>query len=738
MTAGFTRRDFLRAGALLVAFRLADEAWHPVPALRAAGLPGDTDPDPAQLDSWLAVGADGAVTLYSGKVELGTGVETALAQIAAEELGVAMSRVRVVMGTTGEVPDQGATVGSQTLQRGGPQVRRAAAAARAFLLDLAAARLGVPAARLTVRDGVVSAGGASVSYADLVGGRRFAHAIGGDVVPRPPSAYTVVGTAVPRLDIPAKITAAHTYVHDVRVPGMLHGRVVRPPAIGASLESVDESSVATLPGAPRVVRHGDFLGVVTEGEAQAIAAARALAARWRMPGAPLPAMDAMYDAMRGAPASERVLADVGDAAGALAGSAGVLRATYHMPWQSHASMGPSCGVADVRADSATVWSATQGAYALRAALAELLGIPEPRVRVEWTEGSGCYGHNGADDAAADAAVLSRAVGRPVRVQWSREDEMAWDPKGPAMLMEAAGTLGAGGAVRAWDYVVTTPTHSARPGGHAGNLLAGQLMGLAPRTGHVGGDRNARHSYDFASSRVRVRWLDHAVLRASAMRGLGAPANVFAIESFVDELAAAARADPVRFRLRHLRDPRAAAVVERAAAMAHWDERPSPRAGAAHGDAATGRGMAFLQYENAFAYVATVAEVEVERRTGRVRVTRVWVAHDCGLVVNPDGLRNQIEGGTVQSISRTLHEEVRFDRDRVTSVDWRSYPILTFPEVPRSVEIALLDRPELPALGAGEPAACTVPAAIANAVFDATGARVRDLPFTAERVRRALG
>ncbi len=733
------RRRFLTStGALVIAFSLPRRIGAATAGLPAARPAADLASD--QVDAWLAVGADGRVTLFSGKVELGTGVETALSQIVAEELDVAVARVAVVQGDTGRTPNQGYTVGSKTLQLGAPPIRRAAAEARRALLELAAARLAAPPDRLAVADGVVSVAGDAgrrVSYAELVGGRRLRRTIDPATGPKPPDRYTVVGTSVPRVELPAKVAGSHVYVHDVRVPGMLHGRVVRPPAAGARLVSVDEASLRDVPGIVRVVRRGDFLGVVAEREEQAVRAARQLQATWQPATAP-PGPDDLHAALRRAPTTDRVVTRTGDVEAALAGAARTLRATYLTPFQSHGSIGPSCAVADVGRDGATVWSGTQGPYPLRNTLAALLGLPPERVRVVWTEASGCYGHNGADDAAADAALLSQAVGRPVRVQWTRHDEHGWDPKGPAMVVEVHGGLDAGGRVVAWDYGVWTPTHSTRPDGQPGSVLAGRLAGAPEaRTGLVGGDRNARPTYAFGSARVVAHWLAASALRPSALRGLGGFQNSFAIESFMDELAAAAGADPVEFRLRHLRDPRAIEVVRRVARLARWQPRPSP-APASGGGPARGRGVAYAQYESAYAHVAVVVEAEVDRGTGEVRIPRVFVAHDCGLIVNPDGLRNQIEGAVIQTISRTLKEAVVLDRGRVASLDWASYPILTFPEVPEAIEIDLVDRPREPALGAGEPAVCPVPAAIANALFDATGARLRAIPFTPARVRAALG
>ena len=743
----FTRRDFLQTGgALVVAFawRQSGKRGDP-PALQeavaGARCTSGASSDPAldQLDSWLAVGADGSITLYSGKVELGTGVETALSQIVAEELDVPIGRVTVIQGSTGLVPDQGYTAGSRTLQSGGVQIRQAAATARQALLALAAARLGAPASALAVRNGTVFAGARSVSYAELTGGRHFARAVDRAAPLKQPSAYTTVGRAVPRVELPAKVYGTHVYVHNVRVPGMLHGRVVRPTAIGATLGAIDDHAARAIPGVVDIVHRANFVGVVAMREENAIEAARALDVTWTPPAMPLPSLHDVYDAMHTTASRERVLTSIGNVDAPLADGARQLQATYFTPYQSHGSIGPSCAVADVRDDEATVWSGTQGSYALRDALAELLGIAPERVRVVWTEASGCYGHNGADDAAADAALLSQAVHRPVRVQWSRADELGWDPKSPAMRMDVRGAVDARGRVVVWDYAVTTPTHSTRPGGHAGNLLAGQLLGLTGRSGFGGGDRNARHNYIFPADRVVSRQFEHGPLRPSAMRGLGAPANLFATESFMDELAAVAHVDPIQFRLGHLQDPRGIAVIQRVAELSGWEPRPSPRRIARAGDSAmeVGRGIAFAQYENQFAYIATIAEVEVHPASGRVRVRRACVAFDCGLIVNPDGLRNQIEGATIQGISRALLEAVRYDDRAVTSVDWKTYPILAFPDVPDTVEVALLNHPDQPAWGAGEPATCTVAGAIANAIFDATGARVRAVPFTPERVRAAL-
>ncbi|HEY7035278.1 MAG TPA: molybdopterin cofactor-binding domain-containing protein [Thermomicrobiales bacterium] len=747
------RRQLIQGtGGLVVGFGLGSASPEPgvVPApvnqteqdVQTRNVSGDV------VDSWLAIDEAGAVTLYVGKVELGTGIQTALAQIAAEELDVPFERVSVVQGDTSLTPDQGYTAGSKSLQVAGPVVRQAAARARSILIHRAAKHLGAAVEELAVGDGVVRIAhdpGASVPYGELAG-EPFAEPVTGDAPLKAPADYTIVGRSLPRLDLPVKLTGAPAYVQDVAIAGMLHGRVVRPyvrtmDGVGATILAVDDGAAMQMPGVVQVVRDGDFVGVVAAREEQAIAASRALKVTWSEP-AMLSDDAAFFDEMKSLVVEDRELANAGDVAGALGTAAKTLDAWYRFPAQAHAPIAPSCAVADVRADGATIYSHTQGVYQLRNAVAPLLGLAPERVRVIYREGAGCYGHDGAEDVAADAALLSKAVGKPVRVQWMREDEFAWEPKAPPMLSHVRGGLDAAGNIVAWDYEVWTPTHTTRPGGNPAGLLAGQLIDppagtIVPRNG--GGDRNAPHTYAFPNNRVTVHWVGSAPLRPSALRSLGGTANTTANESFVDEMAAAAGADPIAFRLRHLTDPRAIDVVTKAAAVSGWQARPSgpiapgstPPAGLL-----TGRGIAFVRYETQYAYVAVVAEVAVDSTRGDVRVTKVTVAHDCGLVVNPDGLTNQIEGNVVQGISRALKEEVTHDRHAVTSLDWSSYPILTFPEVP-AIEIALIDRPDEPAWGAGEVALCPTIAAVNNAIFDATGVRLRTVPYTAERVRAAL-
>jgi nicotinate dehydrogenase subunit B len=730
MTDTLSRRDFVKdAGVLIIGFSFGRHRVLRGATERLAMLA----PSATQLDSWLVVAADGSITVYCGKVELGTGVSTALRQIVAEELDAPFERIAWVQGDSDRTVDQGSTVGSQSVKRGGAQLRQAAAEARAALLELASTKFGEPVESLVVARGVISVRGGtkSATFAELIGGKRFERIVSGTAKTKSPSDYTVVGKPVPRVELPAKMTGRHTYVHDVRVDGLLHGRVVRPASIGAKLLSVDDSALRDIPGA-RAVRKGDWLAVVATREDDAIRAARALKPMWSS-SETLPPMSELYDTLVEIPATDRVVTDAAGVAASISGAAKTVTARYTWPFQMHASIGASCAVADVKPSAATIWSSTQGAHALKAALASLLGMSADAVHVIWTEGSGCYGHNGSDDAAADAALLSQLVDKPVRVQWSRADEHGWEPKGVAMVMSVAAGLDSSGKIVGWDYAVWTPTHSSRPGGGpngAANFVAAALSGSTPASRpSLGGDRNSRHTYSIPNTRVVAHLLQSAPLRTSSFRGLGSPQNSFANESFMDELAFAAGADPVEFRLRHLTDPRAVAVVQAVARLAKWEPRVSNSKNArAGGIPSHGRGMAFVQYEGTEAYVAAIVDVDVDPGAHTVRVTRAYVAHDCGLIVNPDGLRNQIEGNVIQGISRTLKESVVFDRLRVTSLDWRSYPIISFAEAPESIEIELIDHPELPSVGAGEAATSPIPGAIANAIFDATGKRLRDVPL----------
>ncbi len=690
------------------------------------------------LDDWLAFEPDGTVTAFSGKVELGTGVRTALAQIVAEELDLPLDRVRMVMGDTARTPDEGYTAGSQTVSGSGTALRKAAAEARRAMLEMAAERLDAAIDEMTVQDGTIAVAHhpeRAVSYADLMGGKRFELRVTEDVPLKPPESYRVVGTATPREDLPAKVMGQPAFIHDFKLPGMLHARLVRPPGPAAKLVSLDESSVNNVPGLVKVVHRGNFIGVVAEREEQAIQASKQLKVEWQAASA-YPRMEDLHKWIRSQPTEESVLVEKGDLENDLAGAAHKLDATYYQPYHAHASIGPSCAVADVQGDHATIWASTPGPYPLSGAIAQLLGMPPENVRLIYIEGSGSYGQNGADDAAADAAVLSPAVARPVRVQWTREDEFAWEPKAPAMVMEVHGGLDEQGNVVAWDYHVFSPSHVARAR-FAGQLVTAQLISgqSAPQSRFsFGAERNAPTNYSFPVQRVAVNYLQNSPVRASSFRSLGGGENTFANESFMDELAAAAGADPVEFRLRYLDGERERAVLQAAAAKAGWEPHPAPRENSeGH---AFGRGVAFARYENNQAIVACVADVEVERGSGAVHVRRIVIAHDCGLIINPDGVKNQIEGNVIQSLSRTLKEEVQFDEQHITSIDWNTYHILTFSEVP-DVDIVLINRPDQPAVGAGEPSTVTTAAAVANAIFDATGVRLRQVPFTPERLKSAL-
>ncbi|GAC1323283.1 MAG: xanthine dehydrogenase family protein molybdopterin-binding subunit [Chloroflexota bacterium] len=609
-----------------------------------------------------------------------------------------------------------------------------------MLLGMAAQRLNMGVDVLSVTDGVVSVNGdpsRSVTYGELIGDQQFNHTVDKNVTTKSPDQYRIVGQSVPRFDLPNKLAGHPSYVQDLQVPGMAHGRVVRPAGVGATLQNLDQSPISDIPGVIQVVRNGNFVGVVAEQEWQAIQAAQRLKVDWQLKDS-LPDQTALYATLRGIKAQDKVIQNDGNVDGVLNANARVLQATYETPYQSHGSIGPSCAVADVKADSATIWSSTQGVYPLRGAIAQLIGMDANKVRIIHVEGAGCYGHNGFDDVAGDAALLSQASGRPVRVQWMRQDEQVWDPKGPAMVMDVRGAVDEQGTVSGWDYAVWTPTHSTRPGGMAANLLPGQLIEKAPPpadNSFAGGDRNARTNYTFTNNRVTVHWLTQSPLRPSALRSLGGGPNTFANESFMDELAASARQDPVQFRLRHLNDDRAKAVIQGAADTAGWQTRPSPQ-GQTSGTPSSGRGIAFSRYENNEAYTAVVAEVDVDRTSGQIRLRRLVVAQDAGLIINPNGITNQLEGNMIQAASRALKEQVTFDRSRVTSVDWVSYPILTFPEIP-AVDVVLINHPDQPAYGAGEPSTLPVAAAIANAVFDATGTRLRTVPFTADRVKAAM-
>jgi nicotinate dehydrogenase subunit B len=731
-----TRRDILKSGgALIVAFSLpasGEASAQAAPAAKPVAL--------TEVDSFLAVDAKGAVTVYSGKVDLGTGVETALAQIVADELDVPLHAVRIVQGDTALTPDQGPTFGSLSIQVGGVQIRNAAAMARHALVEMAAKRLAVKPEEVKVADGFAMGGTKRVSYGDLIGGKTLSLTLDHQKPPitKDPKDYKIVGTSEPRIDMVDKITGRFTYMHDFKLPGMLHGRVVRPSAIGARLESVDESSVKSIPGIVKIVREGNFLGVIATTEWSAIKAAQQLAAKWsHWEG--LPEEDKLFDYVRSSKvAKDELTGNIGDAAAAMR-SDGVrkLSATYDFAIHTHGSIGPSCAVAEFKDGKLTSWSASRATHTLRKQLAKMFALSVEDVRCLYLEGAGCYGRNGHEDAAADAALLAKSVGRPVRVQWSRADEHGWDPKGPPTLIDLGAAIDAGGTVTAWDSEFFIPQQT--PNAFFVPLIAATLGQLPADDTIAPGNifQNSNIPYKFANVRTVCHRLEMTPLRPSWIRTPGRMQNTFANECFMDELAASAGADPIEFRLRYLdpSDARGIEVLNRVAALAKWGKRASPDR-AQSGDVVTGRGVSYCKYELVRTYVAAVAEVEVKRSTGEIRNTRFYVVHDCGQIINPDGVKNQIEGNVIQTVSRTLKEELKFSRSAVTSLDWASYPILTFPEVPEIV-MELIDRPTEKPWGAGEPSAAVVPSAISNAVFDATGTRMRSVPYTPDKVKAAL-
>jgi CO/xanthine dehydrogenase Mo-binding subunit len=732
MSAPVSRREFLQgSGALVVGFTLPSiGAAQRLPRTEAAL--GKTL-DVGEVDGFIAVNGDGSVTIFSGKVDLGQGLRIAIPQMAAEELGIGVERIAMLEGDTALTPDQGATAGSSGIIRGGVQIRQAAATAREALIGLASARSGKPAMDLDIVDGEVrpKAGGAGIRIAELVGDKRFNIKVDAKAKLRDPASYRVVGKPMARPDIPGKVSGRHMYVHDLVVDGMLHARVVRPPAVGASLVSLDEASVQSIPGV-RVVRIKDFLGVVAADEWDAISAARLLRARWSE-SATLLGSDGVRTWMKSGPfEGDETLVRKGDAKQALA-DAKKVSAEFYWPVQSHASLGPSCAVADVRDGKATVWSASQATHRFRETISKALAMPKDAVRIVYLDGAGCYGMNGHDDAATDAALLSKAVRRPVRVQWSREDEHGFDPKAPPQLLALEGSVTGDGKIGAWRTEMWIPKATASLPNMA--LLALDAAGIAQTPGITTGliSQNGDPPYAVPHQEVLVHWLKGAPLRPSNFRAPGKVANCFAVESFTDMLAAAAERDPVEFRLQGLTDPRAIEVIRRTAALIGWQSRgaTTPRT------TGSGRGFAYIHYKHNESYVAVAMEADVDKSSGAIRVRRVACAHDCGLVINPSALTAQIEGNILQTLSRTLLEEVAFDRSRVTSVDWASYRILRFPDAPE-VLVDIVSRPTEPPLGAGEAAATPVPAALANAVFDAVGLRLTTVPFTRDRVRAAFG
>ena len=727
------RRVLAGSGALIMSFTLRGAFAQNQPAPTP---PGSLKQAPL-LDGWIRIDADGGITAFTGKAEIDQGFKTAFQQIAAEELDVPFDALRIVTADTAFTANEGYTSGSNSMKDSGTAIRNAAAQVRELLVAEAARRLDLPTENLRTENGeVIAPDGRRLRYGELVSGDMLHVQAQPTSKLKDPATFKVMGQPVPRVDIPAKVTGGAAYVHDLRLPGMVHARVVRPPGYGARLTECDTAAVEKLPGVVKIVRDGNFLAVVARKEFQAIKAMTALsaAAKWQET-AKLPTQDDLPKVLTSLPSQDTTIFQQGTPSFA---GARTLEATYTRPYQAHGSIGPSCAVAHLVDDKMTVWTHTQGVYPDRQGIAEMLNMPPANVRCIHVEGAGCYGHNGADDAAADAALIARALpGTPVRVQWTREQEHAWEPYGPAMVTKLKASLDGQGMISDWNFEVWSNTHSMRPGG-AGSMLAAQHMAQAftppaPRPLPLpegGGDRNAIPIYKFANTQVVHHFIPTMPLRISALRALGAYHNVFSIESFIDELAAAAGADPVEFRLKHLDDPRARDAITTAAQAFGW--RKGERAPPDHGF-----GFAFARYKNLAAYCAVATEVEVNRQSGRPRLVRAVAAVDSGQVVNPDGLINQIEGAILQSMSWTLYESVTFDETRITSIDWQTYPILRFNAVPGRVEVHVINRPGQPFLGSGETGQGPAAAAIANAIADATGKRLRDLPLTRKRIRDAM-
>jgi nicotinate dehydrogenase subunit B len=762
MKKEISRRDFVKtSGALVVCFSMASL----IEPFAVAQGPFDTHPshvDPEKLDSWLAVASDGTVTAYTGKCDLGQGMFTAQTQLVAEELGVSISRVKLIQCDTSVTPDQGTTSGSQSTPTNfnTQNLAQAAATAREALVGMAAERLGVPVDQLTVEDGVVSAkSGRHVSYGELIGGKHFDIAVSSTAKRRSPSEWKVLGKPIPSMDRVALMTGTFEFVHNVHVPGMVHGRVVRPPEIGATVANVDEKSVQHVPGLIKVVVRNNFVGVVAEKQWQAAQAAKDLKVAWK-PGPGLPAQQDFYEYMRKQPSRELLLVNSNDVDKKLKSASRVLKATYLHPYQAHGSIGSSCAVADVQPDHATVWSATQSVYPTQHSVSALTALPLDRVRVMFVRGSGCYGLNAADTVSYDAALLSQAVQRPVRVQLTRQDEFISENYGAACVIEQQAGLDASGAIDVWDCETWSASFAGRPGyDKPGNVITGMLAGFDPETitpraalepiGELHNGNNAVPSYvagcvngkcggagSIRSERVRT----HAVKSPFFTGPLRSPLrlqNTFAHECFMDEICAHVKADPVAYRLQHLRETRIIDVLKAAAKAANWEARPSPKSNIARTGIVTGRGIACVAYEGDNGYAALVAEVEVDQASGRVQARRLVVGHDCGPISNPEGLRNQIEGGVLQGMSRALGEEITWDDRKVTSIDWKSYHTLPLGIQLPVIECVLINRPAAKATGAGETAITLAAAAIGNAIFDATGTRLREVPFSPDRVKAAL-
>jgi nicotinate dehydrogenase subunit B len=757
-----SRRDFLKnCGAVVVCFSSGSLG----PQFARGQGPFGTHPshiDPKNLDSWLAVGSDGVITAFTGKCDFGQGIFTAQSQLVAEELCVGIGRVKLIQCDTSVCPDQGTTSGSQSTPTNfnSESLALAAATAREALLTLAAAKLGEPVEHLTVADGVITGNsGRQVKYEELIGNQHFNLQLNTAAKRRSVADWKVLGKPVPSLDTTALMTGQFEFVHHVRVPGMLHGRVVRPPGMGAAVVHVDEESVRNIRGLVKVVVRKDFVGVVSETQHQAELAARQLVVHWHM-GPELPAQRDFFDHMQKQPAHDTLSVDSQDVEPPLAAAKGVISARYVYPYQMHGSVGASCAVADVKSNGVTVWSATQSVYPTRSIVSKLLDVPLEKVRVIYVRGSGCYGLNGADAVSFDAAVLSQAVGRPVRLQFSRHDEMMWENLGSAVVVQHRAALAPDGRIVVWDREDWVASLGNRPGyDQPGNVISGMLLGYEPEMPKLGSAKPPTGKFRNPSNTVpsyfagcvggscagdgnirSERALTHTVRSPFFTGPLRSPLriqNTFANECFMDELCVHAKADPVAFRLQHLHNSRVIGVLKAAAVAAKWEARSSAAARSSRSGTVSGRGIACVAYEGNNGYAALVADVDVDVETGMVRPRRFVVALDCGPISNPDGLRNQIEGGILQGMSRALVEEVTWDNKRVTSVDWETYQSLHLDYEMPTIEAVFVAPANVPATGAGETAITVTPAAIGNAVFNATGARLRAVPFTPQRVKATL-
>lgn len=744
-----SRREFTRDSAsLIIGFSIAGTvapvvSWMPAAPERSS--PRSLAPE--HLDSWLAIDEDSFVTVYTGRIDMGTGVETAFAQVVADELDIPFRQIRMLLGDTGLTPDQAKSTGSNNMSSGVQPLRVAAAEARWAMIRMAADHFRVPIADVTARDGFLEVRGDTskrISFGALMKARRFDHQmkvvndqqmkevndppeLAGVAPLKGRRQYVYVGKSVPRVDVPPKAYGSFKFVQDVRVPEMLHGRVVRPQSVGAALVEVDEQSVRHISTLVKVVRRGDFLGVVAEREEHAVAAARALKARWEK-RQDLPEQRDLYTATRNSPLLRRqVRLDVGDVDAALPKARRTLEATYYFPMQLHAMLGPSCAVADVRPDGVTVWSGTQWPQGTRADLAKMLGFPLDRVRVIWVEASGSYGRLSCDDAAADAALLSQAVGKPVRVQWMRHDEHGWEPVSPAMVMEVRVGLNDDGSVAAWRCEQWSASHAIS---ERGNFLAWRLMGTAPGWERLSSSPGV-YSYVFPNTRQIANYVT-PILRTIYLRAPGRIQHNFASESFMDEVALAAGVDPIEYRLHHLRDPNAISLIRTVTREAAWEPRTAPRKRQLSRGVATGQGFAFGEHSQG-QQIALVVDVTVDLETARIRVPKIVSASQCGLIINPEGLKHQVQGAIIQGASRSLMEELKVTPASVSSLDWSAYPIMKFSEVP-TVEVTLIDQPDTPSSGVGETATIPVAAAIANAIFDATGFRLRQVPLQPELLK----